>query len=101
MLAALAESGESLTDCLADLEMYPQVLINVRLDKKQEVTDIPEVKAAVEQAEQDLADRGRILLRASGTEPLIRVMAEGENAALVQKSAESIAEAVRQVISGR
>ena len=101
VLAALAESGESLADCLVDLEMYPQVLINVRLDKKQEVTDLPEVKAAVEKAEQDLADRGRILLRASGTEPLIRVMAEGENAALVQQSAESIAEAVRQVISGR
>lgn len=100
VLAALAESGESLADCLSDLQMYPQVLINVRLDKKQDVMGLPEVVAAVESAEQQLAGRGRILLRPSGTEPLIRVMAEGEDAELVQQCAESIADAVRQAISG-
>lgn len=99
VLAALVESGETMAQCLADLQMYPQVLINVRLSEKVDVLTIPEVKAAVDAAEAKLADRGRILLRASGTEPLIRVMAEGENAELVQQCAESIAETVRQVIS--
>lgn len=100
VLAALAESGESLADCLADLEMFPQVLINVRLNSKRDVMNLPEVTAAVAEAERQMADRGRILLRPSGTEPLIRVMAEGENAGLVQRCAESIADAVRQAISG-
>ncbi|MEJ2141446.1 MAG: phosphoglucosamine mutase [Gammaproteobacteria bacterium] len=99
VLTALAESGESLADCLADLNMYPQVLINVRLDSNQDVMNLPGVISAVKNAEQELADRGRILLRPSGTEPLIRVMAEGENAELVQQSAETIADAVRHAIS--
>jgi phosphoglucosamine mutase len=79
--------------------MYPQVLINVRLDSNQDVVNLPGVISAVKNAEQELADRGRILLRPSGTEPLIRVMAEGENAELVQQSAETIADAVRHAIS--
>lgn len=100
VLAALVESGESLADSIKDLTMYPQVLVNVRLDKKQDVTHIPAVKAAVEKAEAELADRGRVLLRASGTEPLIRVMVEGENAEQVQQCANSIADTVRKAISG-
>ena len=99
VLAALVESGESLADSIKDLTMYPQVLVNVRLDKKQDVTNIPAVKAAVENAEAELADHGRVLLRASGTEPLIRVMVEGENAEQVQQCANSIADVVRESIS--
>jgi len=99
VLAALVESGESLADSIKDLSMYPQVLMNVRLDKKQDVTNIPAVKAAVENAEAELADHGRVLLRASGTEPLIRVMVEGENAEQVQQCANSIADVVRESIS--
>lgn len=100
VLAALVESGETLAESVRDLTMYPQVLENVRLEKKQDVTTIPAVKAAVDKAEAELADRGRVLLRASGTEPLIRVMVEGENENQVQQCAKSIADAVRDAIAG-
>jgi len=100
VLAALVESGESLAQSIEDLTMYPQLLINVALDKKQDVTQIPSVKAAVDKSEARLAGRGRVLLRASGTEPLIRVMVEGEDAKLVQSCADDIAASVRQAISG-
>ena len=100
VLAALVESGESLADSIKDLTMYPQVLVNIRLDKKQDVSTIPAVKSAVAKAEAELDKRGRVLLRASGTEPLIRVMVEGEDAKLVQFCADDIAASVRQAISG-
>ncbi|MGD9390516.1 MAG: phosphoglucosamine mutase, partial [Thioalkalispiraceae bacterium] len=99
VLAALVESGESLAESIRDLTMYPQVLENVRLNKKQDVAAIPEVKTEVTSVEAELADRGRVLLRASGTEPLIRVMVEGEDAALVQQCAQRIANTVRKSLS--
>jgi phosphoglucosamine mutase len=72
------------------------VLTNVRLGSRADVAAMPAVRAAVEAAESALAGRGRVLLRPSGTEPVIRVMVEGEDPARVRTLAESIAEAVRK-----
>jgi phosphoglucosamine mutase len=96
VLEALVAAGQSLGDFTRELTLLPQVLTNVRLGSRADVTAMPAVRAAVLAAESALAGRGRVLLRPSGTEPVIRVMVEGEDPARVRTLAESIAEAVRQ-----
>ncbi len=96
VLEALVAAGQTLGDFTRELTLLPQVLTNVRLGSRADVTAMPAVRAAVEAAESALAGRGRVLLRPSGTEPVIRVMVEGEDPARVRTLAESIAEAVRQ-----
>lgn len=96
VLAALRESGGTLEKLLGDLQLYPQVLINVPVVRGFAWQDSPMIQAARQEAEVRLAGRGRILLRPSGTEALLRVMVEGEDAALVKAAAEDIAAAVRQ-----
>ncbi|MEY2632715.1 MAG: hypothetical protein RIR00_1369 [Pseudomonadota bacterium] len=96
VLAALRQSGQdSLKALLGDLVLYPQVLINVPTVKGFSWKGNPLIRAAQDGAESRLAGRGRVLLRASGTEPLLRVMVEGEDAEEVQREAEQLAEAVR------
>jgi phosphoglucosamine mutase len=96
VLQSVRESGKTLQQLGADLTLYPQVLINVttkqKLDLNQEA-----VQTAVKQAEVALNGEGRVLLRASGTEPKIRVMVEGLNPSLVQAQAEQLAEVIRQL----
>jgi phosphoglucosamine mutase len=82
----------------AELVLYPQVLINVTTKSKLDL-EIPQIQNAVKKAETELNGAGRVLLRASGTEPKIRVMVEGQDAKLVQKLAEEIAEVVKRVAS--
>jgi len=95
VLHALRALKQSLAEANADLKMYPQILINVRVAKKMDFLSLSEVKAAVIKAETALDGRGRVLLRPSGTEPLLRVMVEGEDDALVKRCAEDIAVVVR------
>ena len=94
VMAYLAESGVTLSEALADMTMMPQVLINVPLPVKTNPIGEPKVQQAVEDVEKQLADKGRVLLRASGTEPLIRVMVEGEDEKQVTAYARQIADAV-------
>ena len=75
--------------------MYPQTLVNVRLDERRDIADLPEVVDAVNSAERELGSRGRVLLRPSGTEPLVRVMVEGNDSALVESLANRLADVVR------
>jgi phosphoglucosamine mutase len=74
---------------------YPQTLVNVRVRQKIDLKNAPPVQAAVARAEQQLGARGRVVLRASGTEPVVRVMVEGEDHAEVERLAEEIATTVR------
>lgn len=98
VLEALRSSKQSLAEASKDLVMYPQILINVRVTgKAAELLDRDEVKAAASEAEKALDGKGRVLLRPSGTEPLLRVMVEGEDGALVKQCAEKIAAVVKQV----
>lgn len=94
VMAYLAETGESLMEALSDMKMLPQVLINVPLPVKTNPVNEPKVKSAVEEVEKQLNGCGRVLLRASGTEPLIRVMVEGEDEKQVTAYAQQIADAV-------
>jgi phosphoglucosamine mutase len=95
VLAALREAGGSLQDLLGGLVLYPQKLINVPVAKGFSWRDDPAILATLQVVEQRMAGRGRVLLRASGTEPLLRVMVEGEDAALVLAAAEELADVVR------
>ena len=97
VLQALRANGQSLADATGDLHMYPQVLINVRVADAKACLASGKVGAAVAEAEAVLDGKGRVLLRPSGTEPLLRVMVEGEDGRLVKQCAEGIAGVVRGV----
>ncbi|MDD5300744.1 MAG: phosphoglucosamine mutase [Gallionella sp.] len=98
VLHALRANGQqTLAEAAGDLHMYPQVLINVRVNKGIDCLGHDQVKAAVADVEQQLNGKGRVLLRPSGTEPLLRVMVEGENQPLVEQSAQRIADVVRKL----
>ena len=99
VLGAMVASGRSLSELRAGMTKYPQELINVRLERQMDVVGLPVVQAAVAEAEAQLADRGRILLRPSGTEPLVRVMVEGRDADEVARVARELAEVVRAAIA--
>ncbi|MGM0680539.1 MAG: phosphoglucosamine mutase [Pseudomonadota bacterium] len=98
VLAAIVESGRTLSDLVSGMDKYPQQLINVRLARKVDVLRTPEVQAAVVAAESELATRGRVLLRPSGTEPLLRVMVEGRDAEQVLRVAQELAGVVEQAL---
>ena len=97
MLHALRVNRQTLAEATRDLQMYPQVLTNVRVNKGVDCLSHDKVKAAVIEAEQTLNGKGSVLLRPSGTEPLLRVMVEGEDRKLVEQSAQRIAEVVRKL----
>jgi phosphoglucosamine mutase len=97
VLLALHIKNQTLTDALSDLQMYPQVLVNVRVARGVDCLKHAEVLAVVADVEQALDGKGRVLLRPSGTEPLLRVMVEGEDKALVEQSAQRIADVVRKL----
>jgi phosphoglucosamine mutase len=94
ILAVMKGSGASLAELCAPLRKYPQVLLNVRVAQRFDPLEEPSVAAVAEAVERQFGGRGRIVLRASGTEPLIRVMVEGYDAALVKQGARDIAAVV-------
>ena len=97
VLHALRASAQPLAQLVSELTLYPQVLVNVSVGRGQDPRQEPHVQAAVRQAEARLQGRGRVLLRPSGTEPVIRVMVEGESVELVKELAEEIADTIRQL----
>ena len=98
VLMALKRRGETLAQARQALRKCPQVLINVRFgESKVDPVEHPEVKLACERVTEAMAGRGRVLLRKSGTEPLVRVMVEGEDETLVRGYAEELAKLVTEV----
>ncbi|MBS0375347.1 MAG: phosphoglucosamine mutase [Proteobacteria bacterium] len=95
VLSIMRREGAKLAELVAAMPKYPQILLNVRTAARLDLRGRPEIAAAVAAAEARLAGTGRIVLRPSGTEPVIRVMAEGQDETLVREVAESIAAAVR------
>ena len=96
VLRVMAESGRELADLASELVTYPQVLVNVRVREKQALANVPPITAAMERVEARLAGEGRLLVRYSGTEPLLRVMIEGKNQEQIQAWAAEIAGVVRE-----
>ena len=95
VLAALRQQNARLEDMCADLTFYPQKLVNVPIKPGFAWADSEAIAAAVTAATAELADKGRVLLRPSGTEPLLRVMVEGDDGAMVDRLAHGLAEVVR------
>jgi phosphoglucosamine mutase len=100
VLSAMRESGATLAKLTEELVMYPQVLVNVAMPSGFDWKAHPAVSKAKDQAEKALEGRGRVLLRPSGTEPLLRVMVEGEPRDAIEAAAASIAQAVRRAVAG-
>ena len=97
VLTAIVRNHMSLHDLCSGMKMLPQILVNVRFSGSHDPLESDSVKAVSAEVEKTLAGRGRVLLRKSGTEPLIRVMVEGEDEALVTELAHKIADAVKAV----
>ena len=96
VLRACAASGRTVTEQLADVALFPQTLINVRLQPGQDWQSNQRLKDETQAVEAELADTGRVLIRASGTEPLVRVMVEAQDGAVAQASAERLASAITE-----
>ena len=94
----MQETGTPLSELVAGMPKYPQTMLNVRTEQRLDPATSSAIQEAVVAAEQELADTGRVVLRASGTEPVIRVMVEGADATLVTQSAETLANVVRDAV---
>ncbi len=101
VLASIVETGHTLHDLVdrTGMTKYPQTLLNVRVAERIDVDQSDSIQSAVRDAESMLADRGRVLLRPSGTEPVIRVMVEGQDAGQVQQVAQQLADVVQQAVN--
>ena len=94
----MRETGRPLAELTADLTLLPQTLINVKVARRFNPLEVPSVRAVLDDVERQLSGRGRAVLRASGTEPLIRVMIEAEDGAEAKTLADQLADAVRSAV---
>lgn len=101
VLCALCRADQTLAQAKSGMRKFPQVMINVQMPMKQDVLALPAVADAVALAERELGTAGRVLLRPSGTEPLVRVMVEGEDIALVKRSCRQLAGEVEAAVRGQ
>ncbi len=96
VVSAMCQKQLPLAELRKKFKKYPQIIINVRVTKEGDPNQLPEIKSAINQVERELGKKGRVLLRCSGTEPVIRVMVEGEDATQVKKLAEQLALLVKK-----
>ncbi len=96
VLRTIGATGRTLSDLASDLTTYPQVLVNVRVDRKVDLQTVPEVAQVMSAVESKLAGNGRLLIRYSGTEPLLRIMIEGQDQREISAWADEIADAVKR-----
>jgi phosphoglucosamine mutase len=95
LLDIVHRSGKSLSHLVADLKVFPQVIVNVKVREKKPLDSIAAVVSAIAAAEKDLDGTGRVVIRYSGTEALARVMIEAESEPLMRHHADTIANAIR------
>ncbi len=96
VLDLIARTGKSVDELTADLKVFPQVIVNVRVREKKPLESIPAVAKRIRAAEDELKDSGRVVIRYSGTEALARVMIEAESEEAMRRHADAIAQAIRQ-----
>jgi len=99
VLTAMVETGKPLSELVNGMHKYPQTLLNVRVAERIDIGRSDRIQSAVKEAEQELAQTGRVLLRASGTEPVIRVMVEGQDATIVKRLAQQLANEVKASVA--
>jgi len=95
VLDLIARTGKSIDELTADLKVFPQVIVNIKVREKKPLESIPAVSAATRAAEEELKDSGRVVIRYSGTEALARVMIEAESDEAMQRHSKAIADAIR------
>lgn len=98
LLSIMKQTGKKLSELAAEITEYPQKLVNIRVNNKNGAMEVPAIKQAIEEAEEEMAGNGRILVRPSGTEPLLRVMAEAPTPEKVDYYVNKIADVVRAEI---
>lgn len=98
VLLAMVSSGKSLFELKSAMHKCPQTMINVRVKDKSMLADNPRIQGAVAEVEASLAGKGRVLLRPSGTEPVVRVMVEGDDAVVVKRLAGELAQVVEEAV---
>ena len=96
LASAVKKSGKTLSELAGVMDVYPQVLINakVKTENKERYTEDAEIMAAIEKIEAEFANNGRVLIRPSGTEPLVRVMIEGKDESVIRARAEALADLI-------
>jgi phosphoglucosamine mutase len=99
VMAAMHETGKSLNELKCGMTKYPQCLVNVKVRERVNLDELESVQALKNEIQRELGNKGRILLRSSGTEPLIRVMVEGQDANIVRAAADRLANAVSSALS--
>jgi len=97
-MAEMQNSGKNLHELKSGMQKYPQVLVNVKTNKKINPDEDVNIQKSMKDIEKKMGDTGRVLLRASGTEPLIRVMVEGQDKDLVKSYANQLADVVKKAI---
>ncbi len=99
-LAILARAGRPLSELTASFERFPQIMVNVRVAEKRPIDTLPTVQKAIKEVEAELAGRGRVLIRYSGTEPKARIMVEGEDTDRVGQVARQLADELQRALAG-
>jgi len=100
VLEAMSVTGKKLSELVAGITNYPQLMRNIRLQEQIDITEIDDINDAIKDAENALGNSGRVVLRPSGTEPLVRVMVEGENEQQVETLVDKLADKVNEVVTG-
>jgi len=100
VLAIMQRKQRTLSELTTDFVSYPQVLVNVRVAERKPIQELPDVARMVETIERALGDRGRVLIRYSGTEPKARVMVEGDDEKKIREYAQELASALRRAVGG-
>ena len=98
VLSVMHSTGDSLHSLVSGMQKYPQILLNMELHKSVRLLDYPEIDKIVREVEMQLGKQGRVLLRLSGTEPLLRIMAEGSDAGKVRLLAHKLVEDINNII---
>jgi len=96
VLAAVCQTGKPLAELKAGMQVFPQAMINVRMSRRFDIKGSAPVQSALKQVESELASNGRVVLRASGTEPVVRVMLEGRDPAQIQRLSQQLADTVKR-----
>jgi phosphoglucosamine mutase len=99
LLAVMLRKDKPLAELAACVQKYPQILINVMVKERKDLKTLPQARHAIHEAEKRLGDKGRLLVRYSGTEPKLRVMAEGEDEPLIRQVAQDLAHGLQAVLS--
>jgi len=101
VLAIMQRTGKTLSELAEVMISLPQVLLNVRVKERRDISQIPEVQKVIDAVEAKLGDNGRVLIRYSGTEPLLRIMLEGQDKYQITQMAHEIGDAIEQHLGGQ